>query len=61
MAVDVKELEAIARKMVENGRGLLAADESTGTATKRFYAEGNESTDETRRTFRDLMVTTPGF
>jgi len=61
MAVDVSELEATARKMIENGRGLLAADESTGTATKRFEALGIESTEETRRTFRDLMVTTPGI
>ncbi|MDP8943013.1 MAG: fructose-bisphosphate aldolase class I [Actinomycetota bacterium] len=61
MAVDVNELNAIAHKMVDNGRGLLAADESTGTATKRFEALGIESTEETRRTFRELMVTTPGI
>jgi len=61
MAVDVNELNAIAHKMIDDGRGLLAADESTGTATKRFEAEGIESTDETRRTFRELMVTTPGI
>ena len=61
MAVDVNELNAIAHKMIDNGRGLLAADESTGTATKRFEALGIESTEETRRTFRELMVTTPGI
>ncbi len=61
MAVDVSELEATAHKMVDNGRGLLAADESTGTITSRFEALDIESTEETRRTFRDLMVTTPGI
>ena len=61
MAVDVNELNAIAHKMIDNGRGLLAADESTGTATKRFEALDIESTEETRRTFRELMVTTPGI
>ncbi len=44
MAVDASELEATAHKMVDDGRGLLAADESTGTITSRFEDLGIEST-----------------
>ncbi len=43
------------------GRGILAADESTGTITKRFKAVGVESTEETRRAYRDLLFTAPGL
>ncbi len=54
---DVKALESTARRMVDDGRGLLAADESTGTMTSRLDNLGIESTEESRRTFRELMVT----
>jgi fructose-bisphosphate aldolase, class I len=53
------DLAAIARQMVAPGQGILAADESTGTITKRFEKVGIESTEETRRDYRELLVTAP--
>jgi fructose-bisphosphate aldolase class I len=53
------DLGAIARQMVATGQGILAADESTGTITKRFEKVGIESTEETRRDYRELLVTAP--
>ena len=55
------DLAAVARKMVEPGRGILAADESNATATKRFQALDIESTPETRRQYRQTLFTTPGI
>ncbi len=54
-----QELEEIARAMVAEGQGILAADESTGTMTKRLEGVGVESNEQNRRTFRELLVTTP--
>ncbi len=54
------DLAAIARQMVAPGQGILAADESTGTITKRFDKVGIESTEESRRDYRELLVTAPG-
>jgi fructose-bisphosphate aldolase, class I len=53
-------LEAVARELVAKGKGILAADESSSTMSKRLLAVGAESTPETRRRFRELLVTTPG-
>jgi fructose-bisphosphate aldolase class I len=53
-------LEATARALVADGKGILAADESNKTMTKRIEAVGAESNPETRRRFRELLVTTPG-
>jgi fructose-bisphosphate aldolase class I len=47
--------------MVPEGRGILAADESTPTIKKRFDAIGVESTEETRRAYRELLFTTEGI
>ena len=47
--------------IVDERRGILAADESTGTIKKRFDAIGVESTPETRRAWRSLLVSTPGL
>jgi len=47
--------------MVEKGRGILAADESTPTCTKRFDSIGVESTAENRNAYRDMLFTTPGM
>lgn len=58
--MDEKALVETARKMVAPGRGLLAADESTGTIKKRFDSIDVESTEENRRGYRDLLFTTPG-
>ena len=54
------DLTAVARQMVAPPKGILAADESTGTVTKRFEGVGIESTDESRRDYRELLVTSPG-
>src|SRR3954470_7476816 len=56
----MSELESIARAIVAEGRGILAADESDGTIKKRFDSIGVESTEETRRAYRDLLFTTEG-
>ncbi len=55
------ELEAVAAAMVARDKGLLAADESTGTIKKRFDQIHVESTEEQRRTYRELLFTTPGI
>src|ERR1700716_3743590 len=54
------ELHTIARALVADGKGILAADESTGTIKKRFDSIGLESTEDTRRAYRDMLFTTPG-
>jgi fructose-bisphosphate aldolase class I len=53
--MDLAALNAIARKLVTPGKGLLAADESTGTIKKRFDAIGVESTDVSRRDYREML------
>jgi len=53
------ELETVARAMVAKDKGLLAADESTGTIKKRFDQIQLESTEEQRRAYRELLFTTP--
>ncbi|MFG1238545.1 class I fructose-bisphosphate aldolase [Xanthobacter autotrophicus DSM 597] len=55
------ELDAIAQKMVADGKGILAADESGGTIKKRFDAIGVESTEENRRDYRELMFRSQGM
>src|SRR5437899_599247 len=55
-----EELQEIARALVAPGKGILAADESTSTIQKRFDKIGVESTEETRRAYRDLLFTTEG-
>jgi fructose-bisphosphate aldolase, class I len=58
--VNKAELIATARAMVAPGRGILAADESTGTIKKRFDGINVASSEETRRAYRELLFTTPG-
>jgi fructose-bisphosphate aldolase class I len=53
------DLEAVARAMVAKGKGLLAADESTGTIKKRFDKIQLESTEEHRRAYREMLFSTP--
>jgi fructose-bisphosphate aldolase, class I len=53
--MDLAELNAVAKAMVAPGRGILAADESSGTIKKRFDAIGAESTADTRRDYRELL------
>ena len=57
--MSVESLESIAAAMVAPGKGILAADESSGTIKKRFDKIGLESTEESRRTYRELLFTTP--
>ena len=51
----MSELENIAKKMVAKGKGILAADESTGTMTKRLSSVNVESTSENRLKFRETL------
>ncbi|HSZ12300.1 MAG TPA: class I fructose-bisphosphate aldolase [Rhizomicrobium sp.] len=53
--MDIAELSATARAMVAKGKGLLAADESTGTIQKRFDKIGVENTESNRRDYRELL------
>ena len=53
------ELEETAQALVRNGKGILAADESTGTIAKRLASVGVESSPETRRRYREVLFTTP--
>jgi fructose-bisphosphate aldolase class I len=55
-----QELQDIARAIVAEGKGILAADESDGTIKKRFDSIGVDSSEETRRGYRDLLFTTEG-
>ncbi len=53
------DLTSTAQAMVAEGRGILAADESTGTIGKRFASVNVESTEENRRAYRETLFTTP--
>jgi fructose-bisphosphate aldolase, class I len=53
-------LEETARALVAEGKGILAADESDGTIKKRFDSIGVESTEDNRRTYRELLFATEG-
>src|SRR5947207_10330216 len=55
------DLEMTAHALVAPGKGILAADESTPTIAKRFKSIGIESTEENRRTYRELLLTTQGL
>ncbi|HXH23261.1 MAG TPA: class I fructose-bisphosphate aldolase [Dehalococcoidia bacterium] len=57
---DTRELVQTARALVAPGKGILAADESSGTIKRRFDAIGVESTAESRRDYRELLFRTPG-
>ncbi len=59
--MDLQELIKTAKKLVANGKGLLAMDESNPTINKRFAALGIPQTEETRRVYREMIVTTPGL
>jgi fructose-bisphosphate aldolase class I len=60
MTVDRARLKETAQAMVAEGKGILAADESNATMTKRLEAVGIDSTPESRRGFRGLMFTAEG-
>uniref|UniRef100_A0AC35EUX4 Fructose-bisphosphate aldolase n=1 Tax=Panagrolaimus sp. PS1159 TaxID=55785 RepID=A0AC35EUX4_9BILA len=56
-----EELVSIANKIVAPGKGILAADESTGTIGKRFQSINIENTEDNRRKYRQLLFTTPNL
>src|ERR1700730_14151405 len=55
------ELQATIAKLVQPGKGILAADESLPTIAKRFQPLGIANTDENRRAYRSVLFTTPGI
>ncbi len=57
----MSEIEKIAKQMVAKGKGLLAADESTGTMTKRLSSVSVESTSENRLKFRETLFSAEGM
>src|SRR5271169_4504722 len=58
--MNTEELTATARALVAKHRGILAADESSGTIAKRFGSIKLESTEENRRAYREMLFTAPG-
>tara|TARA_Y100000590_G_scaffold203741_1_gene231163 strand:+ start:986 stop:2038 length:1053 start_codon:yes stop_codon:yes gene_type:complete len=59
--MNLNSLSEIANAMVEKGRGILAADESTPTCKKRFDSINVESNEANRNAYRDMLFTTPGM
>ena len=59
--MSIEDLESIALAMVAPGKGIIAIDESTGTIQKRFESVGIQSTEEHRRAYRELLLTTPNL
>lgn len=61
MQPDPTRLKDTIRKILTNGKGILAADESSGTIKKRFDSIKVESTETTRRDYRNMLFTTEGY
>jgi fructose-bisphosphate aldolase class I len=59
--MSIEDLETVAQAMVAPGKGIIAIDESTNTIAKRFAAVGVDNTEENRRTYRELLLTTPNL
>src|SRR5215813_14390363 len=59
-SMNLDELNKIARAMVAPGKGILAADESSGTIKKRFDSINVESTEDSRRDYREMLFTAKG-
>ena len=57
----VDQMQAAVSDLVQPGKGILAADESTPTITKRFNAVGIESQEESRRSYREMLLGTEGI
>jgi fructose-bisphosphate aldolase class I len=57
----IKDLETTINKLSAKGKGILAADESGATISKRFEALNIPSSEETRSAYRELLITTPGI
>lgn len=61
MSLNLDSLEAVAEAMTAPGKGILAADESTGTIGNRFSQINTDSTFESRNAYRDLLFSTEGM
>ena len=59
--MSIEDLEDIAQAMVAPGKGIIAIDESSATIAKRFAGVGIENTEENRRRYRELLLTTPNL
>ncbi len=59
--MSIEQLESIAQAMVAPGKGIIAIDESNSTIKKRFDAVGVECSEENRRAYREMLLTTPGL
>ncbi len=57
--MSIEQLAETALAMVAPGKGIIAIDESTGTIAKRFAGVGIENTEENRRAYRELLLSTP--
>ncbi|RPE74596.1 class I fructose-bisphosphate aldolase [Vulcaniibacterium tengchongense] len=57
--MSIEQLAETARAMVAPGKGIIAIDESTSTIAKRFAGVGIDNTEENRRAYRELLLTTP--
>jgi fructose-bisphosphate aldolase class I len=55
-----EDLESVAAGLVADGKGILAADESVATLTRRFDTLGIKSTEQSRRAYREMLFTTTG-
>ncbi len=61
MSTHAQEMARTVAELTATGKGILAADESTGTIEKRFRAENVACTEQTRRDYRELLFSTPGL
>ena len=61
MSLNLDSLEAVAEAMTAPGKGILAADESTGTIGNRFSQINTDSTFESRNAYRDLLFSAEGM
>ena len=59
--MSIEDLESVAQAMVAPGKDIIAIDESTATIKKRFESVGIENTEENRRAYRELLLTSPGL
>ncbi|MEY2867382.1 MAG: hypothetical protein RIQ43_1408, partial [Pseudomonadota bacterium] len=59
--MSIDQLPEIAQAMVARGKGIIAIDESNATIKKRFDTVGVENTEENRRAYREMLLTTPGL
>lgn len=59
--VEIEKLKSTISKMMADGKGILAADESNGTCNKRFASLGIPETEEERRRWRELLLCAPGM